>query len=130
MTKDPMTPAMALHANQLKRASALVQDTAKLAITLPGPDTFSEAAELGQATMERVSELQKSWAQDWSDWADYASALPEADTLPKYMEHAGNIFLRAQAQMVAQINDLSNLSENVSVSYGFWVAKQVEDKST
>lgn len=124
-----MPPAARLHANQAKRAATIAQDTAKLAMIPPRPEQFTEAMDLGQATLQRMNALQKSWAADWADWATYAGALSQADTMPKYLEHAGNILLRAQAQMTAQMNDLSNLSENASVSYGYWVAKQVENST-
>lgn len=69
--------------------------------------------------------MQSGWAESWAKWAEYASALPQADTIPKYMERAGNIILQAQAQITAQVNDLTELSENLSVSYSYWVARQV-----
>ncbi len=122
-----MTPKLAaLPLAHAHRTARLAQDTAKLTLSAPDAGTLAEAAELGRATMERAMALQAGWVKDWADWMAYAQAITEADTVPKFAEHAGNIALRAQAQMTQQMTALSELSENVTVSYGYWLSKQTE----
>lgn len=128
MKKHALTTAMSLNASQLSRASAMAKDTCQLAVTPPDPDTIAEARELAKATVERATEMQKSWMAGWDDWLEYTQTLAGADTMPKFMAHSGNIMLRAQAQMLAQMTDMSGLAENFSVSYSFWVHKQINNR--
>lgn len=126
MTND--LKAASLPATHAHRTAQMLRDTAKLAVTSQDPQTLVGATQLGRAAMERVSALQKGWVQDWMDWAAYARSITGADTLPKFAEHAGNIAVRAQAQMTNQMTALTDVSENLTVNYGYWVARQLEER--
>lgn len=121
-----VTKGMKLQATQAARCAHTVSDTLKLAAQPPKPSTMTEAWELGMSTFERSAALQKSWMNDWAEWMSYAQSLPDTDTVPKYLAQSGNIVLQAQAQMVSQISELSELVDNVSVNYGFWLSQQVK----
>lgn len=124
------TNLLSLHRNLTHRQAQIAQDTAKLALAAPGPTTFAEAADLGRAAFQRMEEMQKSWMLGWADWAGYAARLPETDTVPKFAERLGNIALRAQIQMTTQMTDMAELGENVAVSYGYWVSRQVTERAS
>jgi hypothetical protein len=126
MTKD--LKAAAIPVTHAHRTGQMVQDTAKLALTSPHPLAFAGAAALGRAAMERVSVLQKGWVRDWMEWAAYAQSITGADTLPKFAEHAGNIVVRAQAQVTNQMTAITDVSENFAVNYSYWVARQLEER--
>lgn len=123
--KTRAAPPLALA--QAQRCAKLAQDTARLAMRPPEPSTFSELVELGRASADRMTALQKGWLRDWSDWAAYAGSIAGADTVPKFTERAGNIALRAEAQLQKQINQTTDLGENILVSYGFWLSKRLGD---
>lgn len=122
-----VTKGLQLQAEQAVRCAHTVSDTVKLASHPPRPSALTEAWDLGMSTFRRSASLQRSWMDDWADWAGYAQSLPRTDTLPKYMAHSGNIFLQAQAQVVSQLSEMSELVDNIAVNYGFWVAQQIED---
>ena len=115
--------ALALPANTLTRAARAAQDQARLAATPPDPLAMAEAAELGAAAFERMVALQQKWLDAWIDWGDYAQSITGANTVPKLSERAGNIVLQAQAQMQSQVNDMTELAENIGVSYSFWLSQ-------
>lgn len=126
MTND--LKVASLPATHAHRTAQILRDTAKLAVTSPNPVALVEAAEIGRAAIERVSTLQKGWVRDWMDWAEYARSITGADTLPKFADHAGNILVRAQAQMTNQMTALTDVSENLAVNYSYWVARQLEER--
>lgn len=120
------TSALDLPATHLTRAADMAQKCARLAMEARGHEALAEAVNLNRAAADRVSALQATWADQWRAWYDYASALPDVNTLPKYLDRSGNIALQAQAQMVSQLSDLSELYENMTVSYSYWLSKQLD----
>ena len=116
-----------LQASLASRALNQTRDAAQLATQKPSADTLVESWELAEATYKRMNALQQSWIQDWSNWITYAQSLEGANTMPKYVERTGNIFLQAQAQMVSQANEFSELLDNVGVSYAYWISGKLND---
>ena len=110
----------------LTRAADMAHKCTRLAMSARGHEAIAEAVNLNRAAADRVSTLQSTWADQWKAWYDYASALPDVNTLPKYLDRTGNIALQAQAQMVSQMSDISELYENMTVSYSYWLSKQLE----
>lgn len=119
---------MKLQSDHIGRAAKTAQVTAEMSMKVPSAERFYEALDLATATTKRFQAAQASWMSAWMDWAEYAGTLDGADTVPKYVERVGNIALRAQNQMAVQANDMSNLMENLNVSYSYWLAQQVERK--
>jgi len=127
MKKSIPTTALNLQANSAKRLTEGTAQIGMALLTAPAkPDRMAEWQALNRAAMERAGTLQKSWMQGWLDWVDYTETLAGADTVPKFMERVGNIGLRAQAQMVKQVNDSAELLDNVFVSFSWWAAQQME----
>lgn len=124
---NPIENCLKVQANQLDRVQSAAKDTAMLAVSKPRPEVLAEGLELASATVQRVAQLQKNWAQDWGKWGHYCWTLAGADTAPKIMERSNNIALQAQAQVASQMNELTELVENIGVSYAFWVHRQVRE---
>ena len=120
-----LTTAAKLQAESVSRVTNTAKKAAQLAVSPPRPDTLTESWDLAEATYRRVNALQASWVRDWADWMGYAKSLEGANTMPKYVERTGNIMLQAQAQIASQANELSELMDNVSVSYAYWLDQQV-----
>lgn len=125
--KDIVSTGYHLQTDTMGRAMKAAELSAKVAMSEPRAERFFEAWELAAASAERVQVMQARWMTAWGDWLSYASTLEGADTVPKYVERVGNIALRAQAQVAQQVNDSSNLMENLSVNYAYWLAQQVGD---
>ncbi|CUH78282.1 hypothetical protein [Tropicibacter naphthalenivorans] len=123
----PVEKALSLQTNQATRLAQVAQDTAILAAAPPKPSAYVEGLDLATATVKRVAQLQQSWARDWGAWGHYCWTVVGADTIPKVAERTNNMYLQAQTQMVSQANQLSELTENVIVSYAFWLHQQVEE---
>ncbi|WP_424965212.1 MULTISPECIES: hypothetical protein [unclassified Dinoroseobacter] len=116
-----------LQASLATRALTNSRNAAQLAAKPPTADTMAESWELAEATYKRMNALQQSWIKDWSDWISYAQSLDGVDTMPKYVDRTGNIFLQAQAQMVSQASELSELMDNVGVSYAYWISGKLHE---
>lgn len=119
-----------LHTSEAARFVQTIQDASQFATRPPEGQAIGEGIELFNATMHRAAQLQKSWMQDWMNWAQYAQTLQGADTVPKYVERTGNIVLQAQAQLASQANEFSELWDNIAVNMGFWVKQQIDKAET
>lgn len=119
---------LALQTAHMSRTAGIAQGCARLASQGRGHEMLTEAVALNVSAMERISDLQSAWAAQWETWLDYARALPEVDTIPKLVDRSNNVVLQAQSQMASQVTDLTELAENMAVSYSFWLNKQLEDE--
>jgi len=124
--KDILPQTLKINTDTMMRLATNARQTGELAMKQPREDAMQEGMALALSTVQRCATLQKTWIDAWANWAEYAGSLEGADTVPKYAERIGNIGLRAQAQMVTQLNDLTELSENLSVSYAYWISQQVK----
>lgn len=97
-----------------------------MAATKPKVEHLKDIQELNDACNKRTSAMQKTWANDWAEWFKYANSISGAQTLPKFAERTNNINMQAHAQIAKQTNELAELVENASVSYSYWLAKQIE----
>ena len=114
-----------LQADTVSRASETAQKAAKLAVMRQLADSFVDCGELIEATYKRTHALQVSWVKDWSNWVGYAKSIEGANTVPKYVDRTGNIFLQAQAQLTSQASEMSELMDNIGVSYAYWLNRQL-----
>ena len=121
-----LTTTAKLQSETATRTAETVQNTLQLASAPPRPGALAEALELAGASYKRAAVLQIGWLRDWTRWGLYAQSLDGANTVPKYVERVGNIALQAQAQVNAQAAQWSELMDNVGVSYGFWLTRQLE----
>ncbi|MDA7427384.1 hypothetical protein PGB28_02855 [Primorskyibacter aestuariivivens] len=121
-----LTTTAKLQTEQATRACETLQNTVQLASAPPAPGAMAEVLELAGASYKRAADLQIGWLRDWTRWGLYAQSLDGANTVPKYVERVGNIALQAQAQVNAQAEQWSELMDNVGVSYGFWLTRQLE----
>lgn len=121
-----LTTTAKLQSETATRTAETVQNTLQLASAPPRPGALAEALELAGASYKRAADLQIGWLRDWTRWGLYAQSLDGANTVPKYVERVGNIALQAQAQVNAQAAQWSELMDNVGVSYGFWLTRQLE----
>lgn len=129
MTKDIVTPAITLHRTQVTRAASMAQDTARLAMTLPEPEVYAEAVELNKAALQRLSSLQKTWSADWPTGPTTRARWPRRTRCRSISSMPATSCCGRRRRWRAQVNDLSELAENLSVSYGYWVSRQVEDRA-
>ncbi len=121
--KPPALPALSqAHA---RRAADLWGKSARLALSRPTPEVAGELVALGRATADRLAAMQRDWIAQWRDWAAYAAAIDEARTLPIYAEHGMNTAVRAQKLAADQIAAAVTLTENVAVSYGYWLDRRL-----
>jgi len=116
-----------LQQEQVMRSAEVLRNTAKLSRTMPNPTAASELMELAQSAADRSREMQASWMQDWAGWLEFAGSIQGANTVPKYMDRLNNIFLQADAQRASQLQEFSELVENINVSYAHWLSRQVLD---
>ena len=123
---DVVTQTLSLQTSQMSRAAQTLQRSAVLAAHGPDATVWTEGMELAGATYKRVTEMQKSWLNEWSTWASYAQSLQGADTVPKYFERIGNIALQAQTQMNTQTTEMSELMDNIAVSYSYWLERKID----
>ena len=123
---DMLPTTMRLQTETLNRSLEHTRMLGALAMSPPDMGRFAEMFELASASAKRMQAMQAGWVEAWMDWSDYATTLEGADTVPKYVDRLSNIMLRAQTQMATQASDMSNLVENVSVSYGYWLSQQLE----
>lgn len=109
-----------------KRSVDIYQNSIKIAAKKPKMELIKEIHELNDACSKRATAMQKIWANDWAEWLQYANSVTGAQTLPKFAERTNNISMQAQAQIAKQTNEFTELLENTSVSYSYWLAKQLE----
>lgn len=124
--ETPIETTCKLQADQAARAAQCLQETAQLVLHPPNAEGLAEGVELANATRTRALALQQQWVQDWTDWSSFARSIEGADTIPKYADRTGNIFLQASALMVTQMGQWSELMDNVGVNYAFWVHRQID----
>lgn len=117
--------ALRLSMTQARRAAELSAKSARLAMTPPTPALAQELMALGRAASDRFAAMQGEWIGQWRDWGDYAAAINEARTASIYAEHGMNTLLRAQKLMSDQITATMELTENVTVSYGYWIDRRL-----
>ncbi|MGB0661396.1 MAG: hypothetical protein ACPGNV_14630 [Mangrovicoccus sp.] len=127
MSKAPQQNLTHLQMNAVNRSVKMMTQSSRLACSAHAGEMMQEAMALNTAAMERIGAMQQNWAEQWGNWLNYAAALPEVNTIPKFVDRSNNIFLQAQAQMAAQVTDMTELSENMAVSYSFWLSKQFEE---
>lgn len=125
MTTTRMPAPMRLSMTHMRQAAELCGKSARLAMTQPTPDTAQELAALGRATLDRFMAMQGAWIGQWRDWAEYAASIDEARTLSIYAEHGLNTLVRAQKLASDQMTETMELTENVTVSYGYWIDRRL-----
>jgi hypothetical protein len=124
MTTELPAP-LRLSMTQMQQAAELCGKSARLAVTQPSPAVAQELAALGRATLDRFTAMQGDWATQWRDWAAYAASVNQARTPSIYVEHSMNTLVRAQKLMSDQMTATMALTENVTVSYGYWLDRRI-----
>lgn len=124
--ETPLATTCKLHVDQAARTAQCLQETAQLALKPPSAQGLTEGMDLANASRKRALALQQQWIQDWTDWSSFAQSIEGADTVPKYADRTGNIFLQASALVVTQMGQWSELMDNMSVNYAFWVHRQLD----
>ena len=126
--EHPAATALRVQADAAARATDTARKGAQLALSgsIADMGTMAEATALGLAAFRRGMAMQKTWIDGWQAWARYAQTVEASDTVPKFVERSGNVALQAEAQLIAQARDVSELMDNVAVSYGWWLTRTLE----